>query len=47
MISYSDLMIYEEIVEKYNVSLSKLDADGGIGDAAIVEFNSSNYSKVK
>ena len=34
MISYSDLMIYEKIVEQYNVSLSKLDADGGIGDAA-------------
>ena len=26
------------------LGLSKLDADGGIGDAAIMEINSSNYS---
>lgn len=45
MILLSDIMIYEDIKDKYNVSISKLKEDSGKGDARLFEFSSSNFSE--
>ena len=44
MITFNNLMIYEDIKNKYNVSISKLETDNGNGDAKLFEFKNSNFS---
>lgn len=47
MITFNNLMIYEDIKDKYNVSISKLETDKGKGDATFFEFKSSNFSEAQ